>query len=119
MSKFKKLNPAFLFIISVLFYWSSTANLFNPIALILLVLGVVLITKPIKALAVVIGVIFLIINLYLVLALLSEFREFPNITSKAVLMLGVGGAYIAFNIYISLRLIIYNLPSEDEAGQLS
>ena len=75
--------------------------------------------KRFKPLAVGVGVIYLILNAYMILALLSEFKEFPEINSDALLMLGVGGAFIAINIYIGLRLIINNIPKEGKVGKLA
>ena len=79
----------------------------------------VMITKRFKVLAVGVGVIYLIINLYMILALLSEFKEFPELNSDALVMLGVGGTLIAVNLYIGLRLIINNVPKEGKVGQLA
>ncbi len=112
-------NLEVLFILSVLFYWISTSYFLNPVAITLMILGVIVLLKRFKVLAVVVGVIYLIINAYMVLALMSEFRAFSEINSKAILMLGVGGVFIAINIYICLRLIINNIPNKGKGGQIA
>lgn len=114
-----KENPEVLFILSVLFYWVSTSYFLNPVAIVLMILGLIMMLKKIKTLAVILGVLYLIINGYMVLALMSEFREFPDIDSQALLMLGVGSSFIAINIFIGLRLIINNIPMEEKVGQLT
>ena len=55
----------------------------------------------------------------MILALISEFREFPELNSQAILMLGVGGSFIASNMFIGLRLIINNIPNEGKVGQMA
>ena len=119
MTKFINQNPEILFILSVIFYWVSTSHLLNPVAISLFIIGLVMMLKRFKTLAVVVGVIYLIINAYMILALVSEFREFPEINSDALVMLGVGGAFIVINIYIGLRLIINNVPNDGEVGQMA
>ena len=112
-------NPEVLFILSVLFYWVSTSNLLNPVALVLMALGLVMLTKRFKPLAVGVGFLYMFINVYLILALISEFREFPAISTDALLMLGVGGLFIALNLFIGFRLILNNVPTEGKLGQMA
>ncbi|MFT6336750.1 MAG: hypothetical protein ACI86M_001702 [Saprospiraceae bacterium] len=119
MPKFIKQNPEVLFILSVIFYWVSTSSLLNPVAITLFIISMIMMLKRYKPLAVGVGIVYLIINAYMILALLSEFREFLEINSDALLMLGVGGALIAINLYIGLRLIINNIPKEGKVGQLA
>jgi hypothetical protein len=111
-------NPEILFIFSVLFYWFSTSYLFNPFAIVLFIVGLIMMTKKFKPLAIIVGFFYLMINAYMVLALISEFREFPNINSKAMLMMGVGSSFLAINFYISIRLILNNIPAEGKQGRL-
>ncbi|MFT4534936.1 MAG: hypothetical protein ACJA1A_002152 [Saprospiraceae bacterium] len=118
MTKSIDQNPEILFILSVLFYWVSTSILLNPVAISLFILGLVMMLKRFKSLAVAVGVMYLIINAYMILALMSEFTEFPAINWDALVMLGVGGAFIAVNIYIGLRLMINNIPSVSKEEQL-
>jgi len=119
MTKFINQNPEVLFILSVLFYWVSTSSLLNPVAITLFIIGIIMMLKRFRTLAVVVGVVYLIINAYMILALMSEFGEFSEINSQALSMLAVGGAFIVVNIYIGLRLIINNIPNEGKGRQLA
>jgi len=112
-------NPEFLFLLSVLFYWFSTSIILNPLAIVLFVIGIIMSLKTSRPLAVMIGFFFLMLNAYLILALISEFREFPELDGDALLMLGVGGAYIAFNFYVGIRLIITNIPDQGNPGRIA
>ena len=112
-------NPEILFILSVLFYWFSTSNILNPFAIVLLIIGIIMISKKFKPLAVIMGFFYLMINAYMILALLSEFNEFPVVNSDALLLIGVGSAFIAFNFYLGIRLIMKNIPQEGKLGQVA
>jgi len=115
-SKIKE-NPEVLFLISVLFYWYCTSNILNPVAITLFIIGVVMMTKKYKMLAVIIGIVYAMLNCYMILALLSEFHEFPNINRQAIYMMFVGSAFIAFNLFISVNLVINNISESERLHQ--
>ncbi len=115
-SKIKK-NPEVLFLLSVVFYWFSTAVILNPVAITFLLLGLIMMTRLYKMLSVIIGIIYGLLNFYLVFALLSEFYEFPNVTGQAIYMMFVGSAFISFNMFISVNLIINNIGENDSLHQ--
>ena len=91
---------------SVIFYWVSTANVLNPVAVsFLAMLGILFLWKN-EVLGILISVIFLIISLYMVLALISELSEFPEFNLDAKKMLFVCGAWLGLNILLSIIMMI-------------
>ncbi len=91
---------------SVLFYWFFTGTIVNPIAIgLLIILGLQLVfQKPSSGIA--IASIFLVLNLFMVLALLSELSEFTEYTTNFYQLLIVGSLYLGLNIWVSSRMIL-------------
>ncbi len=50
--------------------------------------------------------IFFVINLYMFLALFSEFGEFSTLNSEAIILLGVGILYLGINVLCSIVMIL-------------
>jgi len=101
LKKIFSVGPELYLLLSVLYYWSLTALVVNPIAIILaIVLGFQIWSRN-KALGIVISVIFLLLNFFLVLALLSELSEFTEFNKNAILLLTVGSLYLGLNIFFS------------------
>lgn len=90
--------PELYFIVSVLYYWSLTALLVNPVAIILLLLLVFQITTRKQVLGIVIAAILILISSYLVLALLSELSEFSEFNNDARNLVVFGFLYLGLNI---------------------
>ncbi|RXF68688.1 hypothetical protein [Arcticibacter tournemirensis] len=108
MEKIKQIQkwvPELYLIASVIFYWASTF-LLNPVAIILLLILALLIFIKSEILGVVISFLFLMLNLYMVLALISELNEFPAFNKDAKIMLLVGGGYLGLNITLSIAMLI-------------
>ena len=93
-------------IVSVLFYWFFTGTIVNPIAIgLLIILGLQLVfQKPSSGIS--IASIFLVLNLFMVLALLSELAEFTEYTNNFYQLLIVGSLYLGLNIWVSSRMIL-------------
>lgn len=90
--------PELYLIAAILYYWTLTANLFNPIAIgLLLVFGYQCIAQK-ALLGIILSSIFICLNLYLILALISELSEFPEADTAFYKMLGIGGLFIGLNI---------------------
>lgn len=107
LRKIVRLLPEIYLIISVLYYWSLTANTFNPYAIILLMVLIFQAITQKKFTGIIISSIFVMINCYLVLALVSELFEFSEFNSKAQ-KLAIGGAfYLGLNILIG-SIMLYN-----------
>jgi hypothetical protein len=101
-----KYIPEAYFILSVVYYWIMTSALFNPFAFILLAaLAAVLILKN-KGLGVLLSVLFILINLYMFLALLSEYREFHEPSPAAHDLIMYGSIYLGLNLLMSMVLLM-------------
>jgi len=90
--------PEVYLIAATIYYWTLTSNLFNPIAIILLLvlIGQVIFQNEIAG--IIISSIFIVLNLYLVLALLSELSEFLELNLAFIKMLLIGSLFIGFNL---------------------
>jgi len=90
--------PELYFIVSVLYYWSLTALLVNPVAIILLLVLVFQITIRNRISGIILSVLLILISSYLVLALLSELSEFHEFNDDARNILVFGFLYLGLNI---------------------
>ncbi len=95
-----RLFPELYLIAAILYYWSLTANLFNPIAIILVLIFGYQFTVQKSLLGIIISSIFICLNLYLILALISELSEFPEADDAFYKMLIIGGLFIGCNIVV-------------------
>ena len=107
MKRFKNLIPEIYFLVSVTYYWIMTGTLFNPWAITLLSMLAILIWSKNLALGIVISSVVLALNLFLVLALISELKEFTEFDKNAMTMLAFGLGYIGLNIFMSIRMLIW------------
>lgn len=90
--------PEIYLIIATLYYWSLTANVFNIFAIVLLsILMFQVITKK-EISGIIIASIFVLINLYMVMALISELSEFEILTSGFYQLLVVGSLFLLLNL---------------------
>lgn len=105
LKQIRKWIPELYLLASALFYWVSTSTLLNPFAIFLvLVLSSLFIWKS-KTLGVVVGLLFLILSLYMILALMSELSEFSTFNSDAKAMLGIGAAWLGLNIILASMML--------------
>ncbi|WP_299129216.1 hypothetical protein [uncultured Winogradskyella sp.] len=106
--KFKTIKPLLpeLFILaSLLYYWMASSWL-NPIAITLIVIISFQILKQKIVSGIIIGFIFILLNLYMVLALISELSEFKSVTDSFKIMLLVGSFYLGINIISGSFMLI-------------
>lgn len=97
--------PEIYIFASVILYWSMT-TLLNPIAISLAaVLGIFLWLKN-RALGISIASVFFLLNLYMVLAMISELNEFSTFNWRAFELLAGGSLYLGLNIFVSVRMLI-------------
>ena len=106
LKQIRKWIPELYLSASAVFYWISTSALLNPFAIFLVAVLLALFTWKMKMLGVIISLLFLILSLYMVLALLSELSEFPKFNKDAKVMLGVGGAWLGLNIILAFVMLI-------------
>jgi hypothetical protein len=93
-------------LMSVVYYWVMTGTILNPIAASLLLILATLIVLKNRVLGLVIAVVFLLLNLYMVLALISEFNEFETFNERARELILFGSLYLGTNITISIVMLV-------------
>ena len=104
-----KKSPEIILIFGVLFYWIESSIIFNPIAIILLLfLGLTLLTKSkiIKALT---SIIFSLLSIFMLLAVLSEYREFETGNMDGIQLLVVGLSIFVTTLGLSIIIGIKNV----------
>jgi len=93
--------PEYLLIAAVLFYWFSTGLAVNYIAIGLIIVLILQIIFKNRIVGIIIPSILVMICLYMLLALMSEFKEFLTFSSDAKELLFVGLSYFISTIIIS------------------
>ena len=103
--------PEYLLIIAVLFYWISVGLIVNPIALGLIALLIFQIIFKNKIIGLIIPSLLILTCLYMLLALMSEFNEFPTFNEEAKTLLFVGLSFFISTMAISVFMIYkYSKP---------
>ena len=99
-------------ILSITYYWLETPGFLNPVAIgLALVFGLHLFVA--KGMAkMIFPSIFIALNLFMFLALFSEFSEFTTINKDAIILLVVGGLYLGLNVLSGIIIIMGNLQRE-------
>jgi hypothetical protein len=92
--------------VSVVFYWIMTSAVLNPVAISLLVVLTIFVCLKSRTMGIIISIVFILLNLYMVLALLSELNTFTAFNKKAVQLLLFGATYLGMNTFISIRMLI-------------
>jgi len=98
--------PEYLLIVAVLFYWSSAGLIINPIAIGLIIALVLQIIFKNQVVGILIPCLLILTCLYMLMALISEFSEFPTFNSEAKTLLFVGLTYFISTMVIS-GIMIY------------
>ena len=98
--------PEYLLIAAVLFYWFSTGLAVNYIAIGLIIVLILQIIFKNRIVGIIIPSILVMISLYMLLALMSEFNEFLTFSSDAKELLFVGLSYFMSTI-IASGIMIY------------
>lgn len=94
----------YLIALVILAFYSPTFQI-NPIAIGLIIILTLQIIFRNKTSGLLIAALFILINLYMFLALLSEFSEFPAINFDSLQLLLVGLFIIGLNLYIAKMMI--------------
>ena len=94
-------SPEIYLITATIYYWTLTSNLFNPIAIILLVVLIYQLISKNKSLGLIIAGVFIILNIFMVLALISELSEFSTASQSAVNLLLVGSLFLGLNVTVA------------------
>lgn len=115
IQKWLPIANIYLFL-SLLFYWLETSVLLNPVALVFFAAFALHYFVAKGAYRLIFPVFFFIINLYMILALLSEFSEFTTFGQEAAMLLAVGGIYLGLNLASAIIIIYSNtiakIPAE-------
>lgn len=105
-----KYIPEIYLMLLVIYYWIDT-GLFNPFAITFFLALSLLLYFRSKVMGITISVFFILVNMYMFLALLSEFHEFPTFNDAAKTLLFVGTAYIGANLIMGIVMLIKYLKS--------
>lgn len=115
-NKVKNVIPELYLILAVLYYWSLTASLLNPIAIsLLLVLVYQIITRK-QILGIVIATVLILASGYLILALLSELSEFIEFNDDAKELAIFGFLYLGLNITFG-AIMLYRYAIKNKIKQ--
>ena len=101
----KSLLPELFILGSIIYYWIAS-SLLNPIALFLILIICFQILKQKSTLGTTISIIFIVLNLYMVLALISELSEFESISKNFITMVLAGGLYLGLNLCLGFIMLI-------------
>jgi hypothetical protein len=112
--KYLKKYPEYCFLAISLIFWASTLQLFNPIAIVVVLLSVLMVWSQNKSVANFISIVYGLMTFYFLLALLSEFSEFPQMDSSAWSLISVGSLIVLANV-----LIIYGLWTKYNAQEVA
>ncbi|MGB0422925.1 MAG: hypothetical protein ACPGED_01325 [Flavobacteriales bacterium] len=108
--------PEYVLMLSVLFYWYSTALLLNPVAILLMAVLILQLIFKNQVVGIIIPSLMALATSFLFLALISEFNEFESFTSDAALLLFVGLAFLGITALASLGMLYkYTLFSTQQA----
>lgn len=98
-------SAEYLLIVAVLFYWHGTSNLLNPFAIGLLITLIGQLIFKNSVTGILIPCIFILLTMYMLLALLSEVNEFESFNSAAQRLLFIGLAFFLTTILVSFLMI--------------
>ncbi len=99
--KLKNFIPELFLIASVIYYWILTSNLLNPFAIGLLAILIYQIVSKKATLGLVISTVVIVLNLFMVLALISELSEFEVINQNYKNLIMFGSLYLGLNLIMA------------------
>ena len=106
MKRYLKFIPEAYYILSILYYWLMTGTLLNPFAIALLLAMAVLLIFRNKAFGLLVSILFILVNLFLFAALISEYREFHEPTPASHDLILYGSLYLGLNLLMSLVMLV-------------
>lgn len=111
MKTLKHFAPELYLFAAIGFYYISAAAVINWFAIGLWALLGLLVLSKSKVFGIVLGILLILINLYLVLALLSEFSEFDTFNADAAQLIGLGSLFLGLNLFFAGLLIYKNVKA--------
>lgn len=105
MKRYLLLIPEGYLVVSVLYYWVLSGTLLNPFAFGLLVAVALLLFFRSKTVGILFSLLFILVNLFMFAALMSEYRRFhePTVASRDLLI--YGSVYIGLNLLVALVML--------------
>ena len=97
------LAQAFL-IIGVVFYWKESATLLNPVAIALILLLVAELLSKNLIVTFLTSTVIGLLSLYMILAVVSEYRDFPIGDKEGVRLLYIGISLFVSSLVLSVLM---------------
>ena len=110
--------PNLVLLAQVIFYWVSVGKIFNPLGIILVGILLFLMYTKSKLAGILIGGLFLLLNTWMLLALVSELREFDGFDYRAWGMLGIGLSIFLTGLAAAV-LVLLGSTTEPEGKEIS
>lgn len=107
------------FLLSTMFYWMFNGSTVNPFAIVFLTLLILQLVFRNKVSGVVIAATFIIFNIYIFFALLSEFHEFSTINIDAIKFLVFGLLFFGLNLFVALLMLIKYIKKASSFFQIT
>ena len=112
MRNFLNIIAQTLLILLAFFYWHDTSRLFNPVAIVLVLLLVLELSTKKLIITLLSSTIIGLLSLYMMLAVISEYREFPvgDPDGKTLLLVGLSIfiSSLLLSVFMSVRRLFYS-----------
>ncbi|MCT8339937.1 hypothetical protein MG296_07715 [Flavobacteriaceae bacterium TK19130] len=102
--------PEMYLLLATAFYWVLTGLWFNPVALFLMGLLVIQMLYNPRSLGLFIASIFILLNVYLIAAMVSDLMDIAVFGYSAQQLLVFGLAFMGINLLMAFRLLFKHLP---------
>ena len=106
IKKYLNLLPEIYLVLATVYYWVLTSEIFNPIALIVLMICLLLVIYRNAIIGITVASGIAVLNTYFVLALVSEVRGMNAIHKDYMDLILFGTLFIFLNYIISILLLI-------------
>ncbi|MGK0386124.1 MAG: 4-amino-4-deoxy-L-arabinose transferase-like glycosyltransferase [Patiriisocius sp.] len=103
-----KWYPELFLIVSVIVYWAQSGTIVNPIAIALFALLVAQLRFKNKIFGIVLSVIFMLLCLYMMLAIFSDLVNLETFYPNGWLMIAFGVAFFGTTAFFALALLKKN-----------
>ncbi len=106
LKKHLKQLPEYILIAYTIFYWLSAGIIVNPIAIVLIGILTLQIIFQNRITGILIPTIIIFVCFYMLLALISEVKEFPTFSSDAQQLLFIGLLFFILTMIISVVMLV-------------
>ena len=108
-SHLKVIFPEIILLISTIVYWTLTTVL-NPVAMVLVLLLIVQLYYNNNVAGFFIALLFIVLNLYMVLAMVSDLVDYETLSQRTNLLI-FGTTYLGINLLASAMMIKKYIPN--------